>query len=246
MEVQKIQVKNKSNAVSDRIIDDIIGGRYKPGDKLPSEQAIADELGTGRNSVREAIRTLNAYGVLETKRTGTFVCTHYSAKMMNPLIYGIILSKADNDDLIELRQNLEKVIIHLAIAKANDDDIERVRKQLDIQIRRHDSGTLTAAEMTDLDIEFHELICSCTHNALLLDLFQRINQLMKPSRLQNHKELKELDGDSYTIAAHKKLFEVLEAHDTEHADEAVDFSQVEWYQMLRKKGAGSSEESSKS
>ena len=62
------------NEIITQLSQAIIDGDFKPGDKLPSEAELCEQLGVGRNSLREAIRVLNAMGVVKTKRgQGTFL-----------------------------------------------------------------------------------------------------------------------------------------------------------------------------
>ena len=75
-------------SVIDRITEGIIEGELKPGDQIPTEHELSSLLNVSRNTVREAIRILIAYGVLEVRRAeGTFVCDGFSTKMLNPAIY---------------------------------------------------------------------------------------------------------------------------------------------------------------
>lgn len=62
--------------VINRIVDDVLTGRYKPGDKLPTEMQLAEMMSMSKNTVREAIKILVAYGAVEIRRPeGTFI-TH--------------------------------------------------------------------------------------------------------------------------------------------------------------------------
>ena len=228
-ESSKIHIQTAVEQVTDRIINMIIHGELKPGDKLPNEAELSVHLGVGRNTIREAIKTLTAYGILESKRKeGTSVCDGYSPKLLDPLIYSMILNQKSNQDLIQLRGILENGIMHLAIEHATDEDIEAVQEQMREQRDYVARGAVDPTVMTDMDLRFHELIANCTHNEMLIDFFKMFNLLMLSSRLKNHKELLELDGEKYTIQAHQKLCDVLSARDMENADEAVAYSQVSW------------------
>lgn len=63
-------IKNESlvQRIINKITDSIIAGELKPGDKLPTEMELISVFGVSRNTVREAIRTLIAYGVVEIRR----------------------------------------------------------------------------------------------------------------------------------------------------------------------------------
>ena len=75
------KIKNKSvvQTVVDSITKAIINGELRPGDKIPTEMELADSFGVGRNSIREAIKILVYYGILEIRRAeGTFVCNGFN------------------------------------------------------------------------------------------------------------------------------------------------------------------------
>ena len=78
-------IRNTSvvDSVKDWITDQMIKGNLRPGSKLPTEAELSQRLGVGRNSVREAIKQMEAYGVLYIKRAeGTFVAEQFDPKML--------------------------------------------------------------------------------------------------------------------------------------------------------------------
>ena len=80
---------SKSEVIIQRITEALISGDLRPGDKIPTEQEFCDQLKIGRNTVREAIKVLIAFGVLEIRRSeGTFVVDHFSPKLMDSVLYG--------------------------------------------------------------------------------------------------------------------------------------------------------------
>ena len=75
------------NKIVDNITNAIINGELNPGDKIPTEAELSESMGVGRNSVREAIKVLEAYGVVHIKRAeGTFVSQEYDSKMIYPVL----------------------------------------------------------------------------------------------------------------------------------------------------------------
>ena len=95
-------IKNASvvDSVKDWITDQLICGNMSPGDKLPTENELCAHLGASRNSVREAIKQLEAYGVLYIKRAeGTFVSSSFDVKMLSPVLYSLILQENSWQDV---------------------------------------------------------------------------------------------------------------------------------------------------
>ena len=118
-----VSSKSVVQIIIDRLTGAIIEGELKPGDKIPTEPELAEELQVGRNSVREAIRILVAYGVLEIRRPeGTFVCNGFSTQIINPMIYQVIL-EAD-------------IEFHKKVAEATENSLVMVVHDVIIQLTR--------------------------------------------------------------------------------------------------------------
>src|SRR5262245_35819330 len=77
-----------------RLVDLILEGRLKPGDKLPSERELMDRLAVGRSSLREAIKMLRAIGVVDVAAgEGMFVGRGDASALTQPLSWGLLLSE---------------------------------------------------------------------------------------------------------------------------------------------------------
>ena len=103
-------IKNSSvvDAVKDWIFFFFFKGNLKPGGKLPTEAVLCANLGASRNSVREAIKQLEAYGLVYIKRAdGTFVTDRYEPKMLSPVLYSIILQNNSWQDFVDLRRAID-------------------------------------------------------------------------------------------------------------------------------------------
>ena len=124
-----------SKSVVDRIIDEItsaiIDGSLKPGDKIPTEMELCESFQVGRNSVREAIKILEAFGVVYIKRAeGTFVSSSFNKRMLDSMLYGLILQKESTDDIVELRRVFDIGVWFAAFEKMNDEKIEKIKTSL--------------------------------------------------------------------------------------------------------------------
>ena len=118
-----------SKIIISRITDAMINGSLKPGDKIPTELEFSEKLGVGRNAVREAIKVLVEFGVLEIRRAeGTFVTEDFNQNLMNPVIYGLILSKGSMKELLEFKISLWGAVLYMAVRNASDKDIQEMKK----------------------------------------------------------------------------------------------------------------------
>lgn len=119
-----------SDIITKRITDALISGELKPGDQIPTEVEFSDRLKVGRNAVREAVKGLVAFGVLEIRRSeGTFVVKEYNPKLLDPLLYGLILSDHSMEELLEFKLGIAASLLYLAILNASDEEVAELRQR---------------------------------------------------------------------------------------------------------------------
>lgn len=161
------------------IKDMIFDGRLHPGDRLPSERTLSEALGVSRPSVREAIRSLVAMHILESKHgAGTFVSSLSLDELLRPLQFVVALADSGTRDLFDVRMLIEPGAAALAAERATDEELELIRNTA-IDSTRADVSYETRAR---LDIEWHDLIVRSSHNGLLINLHQSISMLSVESR----------------------------------------------------------------
>ena len=168
-EKQKNAVKSVVDQVMDGIISQIIDGTLHPGDKLPTEMELCKQFGAGRNSVREAVKKLQAYGILYIKRAdGTFVSENYNQKMLDPMLYSIILQKNSWQEFVELRSVIDIGTLNIIIQR-NDitsflPDLYRTFGELSAEMH---SPEPSVDKVLELDSRFHTQIANAAQNPML-------------------------------------------------------------------------------
>ncbi len=172
----------------------ILEGEFKPGEKLPSEAILCEKMGVGRNSLREAIRMLNAIGVMETRRgQGTFLRDTVSEEAFNPLIFQLILEPKKISDIYELRVMIESIVVIMAIKKASEEEIQHLRKLVEEADLISKSKTAGIETLLDLDVQFHIEVAKCVHNPLIETILRRLVAMFRPymkKMLKNEEDLK--------------------------------------------------------
>ncbi len=154
---------------------DIIGGRYKPGDLLPREAELTEEYGVSRTSVREAMKVLAAKGLVEIRqKIGTRVRHTDLWSVFDSDILRWYAEQGKGDeimrDLIELRQILEPAAARLAAGRSTMTDLRRIElAYLEMVDSARDNSRYAAC-----DVEFHMAVYGASHNALL----QRFGRLV--------------------------------------------------------------------
>lgn len=195
--------------VIDRLTKAMINKELRVGDRVPTEIELANSFGVGRNSVREAIKILAAFGVLEIRRPeGTFVTAGFSEKMLDPLLYGIILDESDSlESLKELREWMDWGILRLAIAKAADSDIEVLEDRFNAL--RNAIRTGDTAQIFEADNNFHMALSVAAHNELFSKIAELVGTLTREIRLRTIKSMSNLGKLDELENAHKILLDAV-------------------------------------
>jgi len=125
---QVARERRLSDKVADMMLETILAGRFKVGDRLPSERALGEQFGVSRTVVREAVRALVAKGVIEV-RSGSglrVVAVNADAvhESMNLYLRG---GRLEFEKVHEVRALLEVHLAGLAAERASDDDIALLR-----------------------------------------------------------------------------------------------------------------------
>lgn len=229
MEKQSVNYLKKVNSESvvqqviNSLTDAMINRQLRPGDKIPTESELSVLLGVGRNSIREAIKILVYLGVLEIRRAeGTFVCEGFSESMIDPMIYGIILDKADSyENLMELRELMEVGVMNLAIHKCGEDDIKTLKNKLDRMEYEISLGIDNIENIFIADNEFHNTISHMGKNPLVDKINQVVRVLTHSIRFETVSKMIESNRGDELLEAHKSIYEIMCKKDKENINFAV-------------------------
>ncbi|MDD4834715.1 MAG: FadR/GntR family transcriptional regulator [Lutispora sp.] len=150
-----------ANQISDMIF---LQKKYKPNEKLPNENKLAEELGVSRTTIREAVKTLVANGVLTIERgRGTFVTSNPGAQN-DP--FGISYLE-DKKKLVhnwfEMRLVLEPANVRFVVERASDEEIKYI-----VTCERKAAELILAGKpYAEADQDFHAAIAKATHNSVI-------------------------------------------------------------------------------
>lgn len=127
----------------------------KPGDKLPSERDLAENLEAGRSSVREALRAMELLGLIETRNgQGTFLSDYKPYQTVELLASFILQGSKTKDDLRLSKKIIEKEIAKLAFQQINSQDIQ----ELEMIVKKSQEA---------VHCSFFQLLVTKTDNLLL-------------------------------------------------------------------------------
>lgn len=139
----------------------------RPGDGLPSEGALAEELGISRISLREATRSLQTLGVIEARPgKGLFVSAFSFRPILDQLPYGLSVNGASLHEVLVVRETLEEGLLETAAERIGPDDLD----ELDALVDRMER--LAGRELADADKDFHLRLFRPLGNELLTHLIE--------------------------------------------------------------------------
>ena len=198
------------NQVVKQITDSIIAGDLKPGDKLPTEPELCENFGIGRNSVREAIKILEAYGVVYIKRAeGTFVNDSYNHKMLDPMLYGILLDKNLRINIIQVRKVLDTGMLYQIISMITDEKMDKIQQEFESLKTVVLGEGVAAKQVLQADVDFHRALVESTGNPILCNMHEYVDRITTPSREKTVELVQKKNQAEKFILLHQKIINLL-------------------------------------
>ena len=221
--------KSVVERITDQITNAIINGELKPGDKIPTEVELCESFGVGRNSVREAIKILEAYGVLEIRRAdGTYIRQEYDDKMLYPILYGIILQKDSKKQIVELRKVIDIGIFQEAMNRMTKDDFRELEEELTKMEEKIHKESPSPQEMFEADVKFHSIIVGILENRLLESIGYYVDKITKSSRIVANEYILNHGHQKDFIALHRDIIEMFREKKVEKIHEIIEKHYKYW------------------
>jgi DNA-binding FadR family transcriptional regulator len=201
--------------VADRIRVLMLDGTFSAGEPLPSERHLAERFGVSRGSIRDALRTLETIGLVETRHgQGTFPLELSVDRLVAPLA-SVMSYRADlQDELLDVRRMFEPAVARVAALRASEEDLADLQRILDTQRLKLKAGQSAISE----DTAFHAILARATRNRVVMSIMATLNDLLVDSRtnslLQKGRPARSIDGHEAVVAA-------LRRRDTEGASQAM-------------------------
>ncbi len=212
--------------ITETIKQALIRGALRPGQRLPSEPELAKQLGVGRSAVREAMKVMEALGVVHIRHgSGTFVADKPSDAMLSPLVFAVMLESDMTVEFFELRLSQQLGACTLAAQNARAEDwarLEAAAKALEDYALEPSFDT---EMMTQLDLNFHYTILDATHNPLIIKIGRTVEELFFTSI---HNTLTALGQPQTAIESHRGILRAMRKGDPRDIKGAVEASLVHW------------------
>jgi len=195
----------------------IVRGAFEPGGTLPTEDDLGRELGASRSVVREAVKSLAAKGLLESRtRTGTRVLPPSQWNMLDLDVLGWRYASMPPmqffREIFEIRHMIEPQASALAAERATPADVAVIAQAYDDMVSAEDSSDMAI----DADKRFHRGILAATHN----DLVQQMGALIGVGLFVSFR----ISSQSYAVflPQHRTVLDAIAAHDPAAARAAMD------------------------
>ncbi len=182
-------------------------GRMKNGDQLPTEKELTETFKVSRASVREAIRTLESMGLVESRQgNGTFVIATSEESLVRPLATALFQEKDHLIDIFYIRQIIEPHIAEIAAENATPEEI----KELDAIMKEHEENLSLGSHVVTTDSAFHNYLAHMTKNGVLERLLHAIVELLTETREQY---LQNQDREQSSLHGHRDILAAIQSHD---------------------------------
>lgn len=209
--------------VVERVEEQILAGTLRVGDRLPAERDLAVQLQVSRAAVREAMRTLEAQGVVRSgvgsgPEAGTVVSALPSAALTRLLRLHVALANFAMDDVVAARVMLERSSATLAAVHASPEALAAVAEPLTAM-----AASPGLLEFNDLDTAFHIAVAEAGGNRLVADMTIAIREAMRLPILRELEELGERWPAVRTqlVAEHRAIHDAIAAGDEARAGELM-------------------------
>lgn len=212
-----IPIKRKTIAegIIEQIKEQIMNGNYSPGDRLPTEKELADQLSVSRACVREAMRALSTLGLIEIKvGEGTFLTSSVAPLFSGELSAKFLIKKSSLLEVVEARKIIETQLAQLAAERTNDKQINELESILEKMNKKIEDGQ----PFSELDASFHIHVAEAAGNSILHESLSTIRQLLK----SNSEEVvggRNMPRVSYE--QHRKIFNAIKDRSPKEAAEAM-------------------------
>jgi GntR family transcriptional regulator, galactonate operon transcriptional repressor len=206
----------RADAVVDHLIEMVVSGSIQPDQLLPVESALCEAFGVSRTVVREAVKSLEAKGLLKARQgVGTLVSAQQSWNLLDPAVLAAFVRHDERydilDQLIEVRTSLESSMAREAARRATPADIAELRElvsQLDAAVREPDL-------LDEVDVTFHERIMLASGNQLGRAIVHTVHaEARRSPRYVGH------STPAHRRQSNRQHLAVLEAIEARDADQA--------------------------
>ncbi len=179
------------------------------GGKLPSERQLSTILGLSRNSIREALRSLENMGVVESRHgQGSFLVNHVSQSLGSTLSLLLFMNACSNLEVIQLRRSIEISAYLLAVKRIQDTQIQELSRCFEALKNSNPK------ERAKVDKQFHDTLIQFSENRIFVLLNETLSQLFEHT-IQAQQPYLSSDAWEQLLSYHARILSCLTLHTVE-------------------------------
>lgn len=212
-----VQRKSICDSVVDSVLEKIRTKELKPGDKLPNEIEMAEEYGVSRISLREALRSLAAKGLIITKHgEGSFINEYHPEMLAETLNSISLLDETPILEMLQLRKIIETEAARLCAVNASDEELNQIlyyknEREKYCRLKQTDC---TMKKKYEMDKLFHMSIAKGSHNEIFIKFIETIHYTIDIHQRRTSTTQNQVENSSYY---HSAIADALLAHDGDRA-----------------------------
>ncbi|WP_439590256.1 FadR/GntR family transcriptional regulator [Hydrogenophaga sp.] len=218
----------------------IASGDLLPGDKLPAERELAEQLGVGRNAVREALRSLENGGVVELRKGrggGAFILPTNARRITHAMQELHDIGSYTLEELTEARILMVEQMVRLSCERATDDDFSALQKNVDELEQLTKANEM--AKRQERVVGFYHLLAAATRNRVLMlldsSLIDLISVFVERAWQDGNPQLTTL------VASRRRVLKHMRARDADKAVAELSRQLLDLHQTLSRVLAGKTE-----
>lgn len=200
-----VEKSNNYEQIVSQIKEAIVNKELQVGDQLPSETILASDFSVSRSSVREALKSLQALGIVESKKGGgNYVVNNLQKSMTDNLSMYFILEGCSVSHTNDLRISIELGAVREIVLHGSDEDIALIKSALDVYLAATNSAERIAA-----DIKFHETLILASHNPFYALLLNSLSNLYSKMVALSEHIVSTAGQIDDTVQMHKNIYEAI-------------------------------------
>ncbi len=196
------------------LCSEIRNGNIDIGDRLPTERALAEQLCISRNSTREALRTLENMGLIESRRgSGNYFTGNISKKFSEMIKLLVQIRLVSRKDICDFRRTMEKSVC-ASIIQRGDTDLSELQRLLEAMPEDTD-------ELAANDRQFHYLLVQTSDNRFWIEMMDAVSDVYL-EWVRDVLQSPDSGIRSRTRNAHRKILAAIVAKDRDACEAAID------------------------
>ncbi len=218
--MEKLPRVNLSEIIADKIHQDILNGKLKPGDRLPPHELLCERWGVSRVTLREALKKLETKDLIEIHQgRGTYVRDYNKDLIEKQFEFHSLLGQKTIIQVFEARKIIETALVDLATRRITEEEIDSldsILKDMAETVREGDP-----LRFARYDFKFHKFIGGLAKNDVLLMMLEKIQFLIESQQ----REMFEYDNDSNPLKSsfqdHQDIYRMMRERNAAGAAEKM-------------------------